>query len=79
MSWSNLSATSWCLVGVEVTISIIDHLDSVPDPIRYQVGRKSHINQQWYLVGKYISIEMVVEKSQETYYEVLQDSSIDWH
>ena len=31
------------------------------------------------MVGKYISIEMVVEKSQETYYEVLQDSSIDWH
>ncbi len=32
-----------------------------------------------YLVGKYISIEMVVEKSKETYYEALQDSSIDWH
>lgn len=48
-------------------------------PIRYQVGRKSHINQQRYLVEKYISIEMVVEKSKGTYYEVLQDSSIDWH
>ena len=32
-----------------------------------------------YLVGKYISIEMVVEKSKETYYEVLQDSSINWY
>ena len=32
-----------------------------------------------YLVGKYISIEMVVEKSKETYYEVLQDSSYNWH
>lgn len=32
-----------------------------------------------YLVGKYISIEMVVEKSKETYYEVLQDSSVNWH
>ena len=32
-----------------------------------------------YIVGKYISIEMVVEKSKETYYEVLQDSSINWH
>lgn len=32
-----------------------------------------------YLVGKYISIEMVVEKSKETYYEVLQDSTIAWH
>lgn len=32
-----------------------------------------------YLVGKYISIEMIVEKSKETYYEALQDSSINWH
>lgn len=28
-----------------------------------------------YLVGKYISVEMVIEKSKETYYEALQDSS----
>lgn len=32
-----------------------------------------------YLVGKYISIEMIVEKSKQTYYEVLQDSSTNWH
>ena len=32
-----------------------------------------------YLVGKYISIEMVVEKSKETYYEALQASSVGWH
>ncbi len=32
-----------------------------------------------YLVGKYISVEMVVEKSKETYYEVLQDSSSGWN
>lgn len=32
-----------------------------------------------YLVGKYISIEMVVEKSKETYYEALHDSSVNWH
>lgn len=32
-----------------------------------------------YLVGKYISIEMIIEKTKETYYEVLQDSSINWH
>lgn len=32
-----------------------------------------------YLVGKYISIEMIVEKSKETYYEALQDSSVQWH
>ncbi|GHT58493.1 cell division protein Fic [Bacteroidia bacterium] len=32
-----------------------------------------------YIVGKYISIEMQIERSKETYYEVLQDSSHSWH
>ncbi len=32
-----------------------------------------------YIVGKYISMEMLIEKSKETYYEALQDSSYDWH
>jgi Fic family protein len=32
-----------------------------------------------YIVGKYISIEMIIEKTKETYYEVLQDSSINWY
>jgi len=32
-----------------------------------------------YIVGKYISIEMIIEKTKETYYEVLQDSSTGWH
>ena len=32
-----------------------------------------------YIVGKYISIEMLIEKSKETYYETLRQSSIGWH
>lgn len=32
-----------------------------------------------YLVGKYISIEKMIADSKETYYEVLQESSYDWH
>jgi Fic family protein len=32
-----------------------------------------------YHVGKYISIEMLIEKSKVTYYETLQQSSIGWH
>jgi len=32
-----------------------------------------------YDVGKYISIERIVEQSKETYYEVLLQSSKDWH
>jgi Fic family protein len=32
-----------------------------------------------YIVGKYISIEKLIENSKDTYYEVLQDSSANWH
>lgn len=32
-----------------------------------------------YMVGKYISIELIIEKTKGTYYEVLQDSSSEWH
>lgn len=32
-----------------------------------------------YIVGKYISLEMLIEKTKETYYEALQSSSTGWH
>lgn len=32
-----------------------------------------------YLVGKYISIEKLIEQSKDAYYEALADSSADWH
>ena len=32
-----------------------------------------------YIVGKYISMEMLIEKAKETYYEALQASSTGWH
>jgi Fic family protein len=32
-----------------------------------------------YIVGKYISLEKLIEESKDTYYEVLQDSSAGWH
>ncbi|MBE5903289.1 MAG: Fic family protein [Pseudobutyrivibrio sp.] len=35
--------------------------------------------QSGFIVGKYISIEKLIEESKETYYEVLQDSSYSWH
>lgn len=37
------------------------------------------LDQSGFIVGKYISIETIIEESKETYYEVLQDSSINWH
>ncbi len=35
--------------------------------------------QSGFLVGKYISLEKIIEDSKETYYEVFQSSSTDWH
>ncbi len=35
--------------------------------------------QSGYIVGKYISIEMITEKTKETYYDVLKECSINWH
>ena len=32
-----------------------------------------------YIVGKYISIEKMIEQSKQTYYDKLQESSADWH
>lgn len=32
-----------------------------------------------YIVGKYISIEKLIEQTKETYYEALQNSSANWH
>ena len=32
-----------------------------------------------YIVGKYISIEQIIEKTKESYYDVLQECSGDWH
>lgn len=35
--------------------------------------------QEGYIVGKYISLETIIEKTKETYYDTLQDCSINWH
>ena len=32
-----------------------------------------------YIVGKYISIEKMIETTKESYYEALQQSSVGWH
>jgi Fic family protein len=37
------------------------------------------LHQADYTVGRYISIERLIEESKETYYDVLQKSSAGWH
>ena len=54
-------------------------------PFRDGNGRMSRLltllclYRSGYIVGKYISIEHLIEKTKETYYERLQDSSLRWH
>lgn len=37
------------------------------------------LHQSGYGVGRYISLERLIEQSKETYYEALQRSSEGWH
>lgn len=54
-------------------------------PFRDGNGRVSRLltllalYQHGYEVGRYISLERIIEQSKETYYEVLQKSSKQWH
>ena len=54
-------------------------------PFRDGNGRMSRLlsllllYQSGYTVGKYISLEMLIESSKDTYYEALYDSSEGWH
>lgn len=78
----------------EINKGVIDPLLLLPlfildflciHPFRDGNGRMSRLltllllYQSGYIVGKYISIEMLIEKSKETYYEALQASSVGWH
>ncbi len=35
--------------------------------------------QQGYIVGKYISVEKIIESTKESYYKSLHENSIGWH
>jgi Fic family protein len=35
--------------------------------------------QAGYEVGRYISLEKIVERTKESYYDTLYQSSVDWH
>lgn len=54
-------------------------------PFRDENGRMSRLltllllYKSGYLVGKYISIERLIEKTKSAYYDMLQESSRNWH
>lgn len=67
------------LVGAYVLDFLVIH------PFRDGNGRMSRLCTLWLLylcgheVGRYISLEKLIEESKETYYEALQRSTIGWH
>ena len=66
-----------------ITIFILDCLSI--HPFNDGNGRMSRIltllllYKSGYIVGKYISIEKIVENTKESYYDTLKQSSIDWY
>lgn len=62
---------------------VLDFL--VIHPFRDGNGRMARLSTLWLLyvcgheVGRYISIEKLIEESKETYYEALQRSTVGWH
>ena len=62
---------------------VLDFL--VIHPFRDGNGRMARLITLWLLyicgheVGRYISIEKIIEESKETYYEALQRSTVGWH
>lgn len=66
-----------------ITIFIIDFLSI--HPFIDGNGRMSRLltilllYKSGYIVGKYISIEKLIENSKESYYDALQKSSVYWH
>jgi Fic family protein len=62
---------------------VLDFL--VIHPFRDGNGRMGRLNTLWLLyicgheVGRYISIEKLIEESRETYYEALHRSTVGWH
>lgn len=68
---------------VLIPIFIMDFL--CIHPFNHGNGRMSRLltllllYRSGYIVGKYISMEMSIEATKETYYEVLEDCSQGWH
>jgi Fic family protein len=78
-SWQRASATRIVLIFVFVLDFLCIH------PFNDGNGRMSRLltllllYKAGYFVGKYVSIEHIIEESKESYYEALQQSSGQWH
>ena len=82
-SYNNLVTNETCDLLVLIPIFIFDFVSI--HPFNDGNGRMSRLltllllYKANYLVGKYISIEKLIEETKVSYYSALQKSSINWH
>ncbi|MBO7525803.1 MAG: hypothetical protein J6T42_03280, partial [Clostridia bacterium] len=55
------------------------HLHKPCERAVFAVSSVQAVYRAGYIVGKYISIEKIISDTKDTYYEVLQESSYNWH
>lgn len=82
-SYNELVNSESCDLLVLIPIFILDFVSI--HPFNDGNGRMSRLltllllYKANYLVGKYISIEKIIEDTKESYYDALQKSSVNWH
>lgn len=82
-NYNELVNSESCDLLVLIPIFILDFVSI--HPFNDGNGRMSRLltllllYKAGYFVGKYISIEKIIEDTKESYYETLQKSSINWH
>ncbi len=82
-SYNEIVNTEICDLIVLIPIFIFDFVSI--HPFNDGNGRMSRLltllllYKAGYMVGKYISIEKMIENTKDSYYEALKDSSINWH
>lgn len=93
-AWQTLDAISTACEAYNMALPLSEPLILIPmfildflciHPFSDGNGRMSRLltlllfYRSGFFVGKYVSIEKLIEKSKETYYEALQKSSTQWH
>ena len=82
-NYNELVSNESCDSLVLISIFILDFVSI--HPFNDGNGRMSRLltllllYKSNYLVGKYISIEKIIEETKDSYYEALQKSSVKWH
>lgn len=82
-SYNELVSSEVCDLLVLIPIFILDFVSI--HPFNDGNGRMSRLltllllYKANYLVGKYISIEKIIEKTKDSYYDTLEKSSVKWH